>query len=78
MRLHDSVVNRIPCQFGRTVKPQLLHDSGLMEIYRLNGDIQDSRDFLVGFAFRDQFQNFFLPGSELLFKKLTWVFSRIV
>jgi hypothetical protein len=45
-------------QFGRGMDTEFLRDSGLVKLDRFHRHVDRGRDFLVGFAFGHQLQDF--------------------
>lgn len=46
------------------MKAELLHEIGAMRFHRVGAEIQNTRDFLVGFPLRDQLQHFLLAFCQ--------------
>ena len=64
---NDLLTDGVEYQFRRFVQVELLHDVGAVGLDRVRAQIQQRRDFLVGFSLSQQLQHlFFAFGQQIV------------
>src|ERR1035441_8783543 len=62
--IHQPIAHRKSHQLINTVQVQLLHDASAVGVHRVDTEVEDYGDLLVGLAFGQHLEDFALPAAQ--------------